>query len=137
MTDIVERLRSPEFADVAEKYLMVEAATEIERLEAEIKELRDDLSTFYDNVREITRLHAHINKQDREIERLRAALQGVVDDVLDYEHINNLAPNPGRKYCWDSIERAIAAQQPTEHANWRADNDHYDGTADGDKDWES
>ncbi len=104
MTDIVERLRSPEFADVAEKYLMVEAATEIERLEAEIKELRDDLSTFYDNVREITRLHAHINKQDREIERLRAALQGVVDDVLDYEHINNLAPNPGRKYCWDSIE---------------------------------
>jgi hypothetical protein len=30
--DIVERLRSPEFADVAEKYLMVEAADEIEKL---------------------------------------------------------------------------------------------------------
>jgi hypothetical protein len=32
---IVERLRSPQFADVAEKYLMVEAADEIERLRAE------------------------------------------------------------------------------------------------------
>jgi hypothetical protein len=32
MSDIVERLLAPEFADVAEKYLMVEAAHEIERL---------------------------------------------------------------------------------------------------------
>jgi len=32
MTDIVERLRSVEFADVGPKYLMWEAADEIERL---------------------------------------------------------------------------------------------------------
>lgn len=32
MTDIVERLRSPEFADVAAKYLMAEAAEEIEKM---------------------------------------------------------------------------------------------------------
>jgi len=41
-----------------------------------------------------------------EIERLRAALKGVVSDVLEYERINNLAPNPGRKFCWDSVAHA-------------------------------
>jgi hypothetical protein len=30
--DIVDRLRSPEFADVAAKYLMAEAAEEIEKM---------------------------------------------------------------------------------------------------------
>jgi len=35
--DLVKRLRSPEFADVAEKYLMVEAAAEIERLRAALE----------------------------------------------------------------------------------------------------
>jgi hypothetical protein len=29
--------------------------------------------------------------------------------ILDYERVNNLAPNPGRKYCWDNTERAVAA----------------------------
>jgi hypothetical protein len=42
-----------------------------------------------------------------ENERLRTALQDVVRDILEYERINNLAPNPGRKYCWDSVERAV------------------------------
>ena len=42
-----------------------------------------------------------------EIERLRLALQTLVDSVLDYERVNNLSPNPGRKYCWDSVEHAI------------------------------
>jgi hypothetical protein len=37
------------------------------------------------------------------------ALRAVVNDVLDYERVNNLAPNPGRKYCWDSVARAAAA----------------------------
>lgn len=32
MADIIERARSPEFADVAEKYLLAECAVEIERL---------------------------------------------------------------------------------------------------------
>lgn len=35
------------------------------------------------------------------------ALQRVVSDVLDYDRVNNLAPNPGRRYCWDSIENAV------------------------------
>lgn len=41
-----------------------------------------------------------------EIERLRVALKNVVEDMLAYEHINNLAPNPGRKFCLDSVARA-------------------------------
>jgi len=36
---IGERLRSPEFADVAEKYLMIEAAAEIERLREALVEI--------------------------------------------------------------------------------------------------
>jgi len=62
MTDIVERLRSPEFADVSEKYLMAEAAVEIERLrgewvlmQGEINRLRaeyDRLQRAYDQLRE-------------------------------------------------------------------------------------
>jgi hypothetical protein len=43
-----------------------------------------------------------------EIERLRAALQAVVNDVLAYERSRNLYPNPGREYCWDSVARAVA-----------------------------
>jgi hypothetical protein len=39
---------------------------------------------------------------------LRAALRAVVADVLEYERANNLSPNPGRKYCWDSVARAQA-----------------------------
>lgn len=39
---------------------------------------------------------------------LRTALRDVVSDVLEYERINNLAPNPGRKFCWDSVARAHA-----------------------------
>lgn len=46
-------------------------------------------------------------RKDAEIERLRAALKAVVSDVLEYERINNLSPNPGRHYCWDSVARAV------------------------------
>lgn len=35
------------------------------------------------------------------------ALRGLVDKILDYERVNNLSPNPGKKYCWDSVERAV------------------------------
>lgn len=38
-----------------------------------------------------------------------AALESLVAQILDYERVNNLAPNPGRKYCWDATERAVAA----------------------------
>lgn len=37
------------------------------------------------------------------------ALKTLVAQILDYERANNLSPSPGRKYCWDSTERAVAA----------------------------
>lgn len=40
---------------------------------------------------------------------LLAALQALVSQILDYERVNNLSPNPGRNYCWDNTERAVAA----------------------------
>lgn len=40
---------------------------------------------------------------------LLAALKNVVADILDYERINNLAPSPGKKYCWQSVAQADAA----------------------------
>lgn len=40
---------------------------------------------------------------------LLAELKAVVAQIEDYERVNNLAPNPGRKHCWDSVARAHAA----------------------------
>lgn len=40
---------------------------------------------------------------------LLEALKALVTQVLEYERVNNLAPNPGRKYCWDATERAVLA----------------------------
>lgn len=67
-------------------------------------------------------LQGHIGDRNREIllfnidkeaaearcAELVGALEDVVADILDYERVNNLAPNPGRKYCWDSVGRARA-----------------------------
>jgi hypothetical protein len=47
-----------------------------------------------------------------EIERLRAALQRLVDNILDYERVNQLAPNPPRMYCWDAVADAVAILPP-------------------------
>ena len=68
MSDIVERLRSPEFADVAAKYLMAEAADEIEmlrRVEIEAAEWVEERTR---------RLRA-------DNERLRAALQKIESEM--------------------------------------------------------
>jgi hypothetical protein len=44
-----------------------------------------------------------------ERDQLRAALESVLADIADYERVNNLAPNPGKKYCWQSVEIARRA----------------------------
>jgi hypothetical protein len=43
------------------------------------------------------------------IERLHTALEDVIRDINEYERANNLAPNPDRTECWDSVARAKAA----------------------------
>lgn len=88
MTDIVERLRSPKFADVAEKYLMREAADEIERLQREcerwarsaekimaeagdeIERMREAALTVKSLLRGVRERNA---RADEEIKQLRAA----------------------------------------------------------------
>lgn len=62
MTDIVERLRSPEFADVAAKYLMAEAAAEIERLRAAVAAEREACAKIVDD--ECQRVLAKITPAD-------------------------------------------------------------------------
>ena len=42
------------------------------------------------------------------IKELEEALRAVVNDVNDYERVNNLSPNPGRTECWDSVAHAKA-----------------------------
>jgi hypothetical protein len=37
---------------------------------------------------------------------LLASLKLVIATIEDYERINNLAPNPGRKHCWDCVGQA-------------------------------
>jgi hypothetical protein len=65
---------------------------------------------------EIERLHdaAHscaavIGGLEAENEQLKAALKDVIDDIHEYERVNNLAPNPPRVECWDSVARARRA----------------------------
>lgn len=38
-----------------------------------------------------------------------AALKALVSDILEYERVNNLAPNPGKQDCWQSVTHAKAA----------------------------
>lgn len=42
------------------------------------------------------------------VDALASALRAVIDQVNDYERVNNLAPSPGRTECWDSVARAKA-----------------------------
>jgi len=44
--------------------------------------------------------------QDAKFDALVQALQVLVDQINDYERVNNLAPNPGRTECWDSVAHA-------------------------------
>jgi hypothetical protein len=46
--------------------------------------------------------------------KLREVLVQVLADIDDYERVNNLAPNPGKKDCWQSVTHARAALEETE-----------------------
>ena len=84
-------------------------------LTGEVQE--DDPHIIADMMAEIDRLRAALNAIEAddphvmmaEIDRLRAVLKALVDDVLEYERINNLSPSPGRKDCWQSVTNAKTA----------------------------
>ena len=62
----------------------------------------------------VDHLDGQIHTLLQENEKLRSALRRLVDNVLDYEKVNNLSPNPGRKYCWDTVEQAISVLENTD-----------------------
>ena len=78
-------------------------SAEITALKAERDKLQSEVRLRQEDI------HGLANK----IVKLRAALEGVLADIADYERINNLAPNPGREYCWDSVAAAHRALKET------------------------
>lgn len=40
---------------------------------------------------------------------IKEALERLIADIEDYERVNNLAPSPGKKDCWQSVTNAKAA----------------------------
>ena len=40
---------------------------------------------------------------------IKEALEQIIADIEDYERVNNLAPSPGNKDCWQSVTNAKAA----------------------------
>ena len=51
---------------------------------------------------------AELAELESERDEAAGLLERVVADIEDYERVNNLAPNPGRSTCWDSIAQARA-----------------------------
>ena len=102
--------------------LLRQSSEEIARLRADARSYANVMLSEENDrlIEEIERLHSEIRSSDVEIEhradqystllheneRLRSALRNVLDDIRDYERTNNLAPNPPRLHCWDSVARA-------------------------------
>ncbi len=55
---------------------------------------------------------------------LRKALTDVLQDINDYERVNNLAPAPGRSECWDSVARAKAVLAEIDKQRARSQLEH-------------
>lgn len=76
-----------------------DAADRLVARSADVAELREQAD------RAVIQAARAIAQRDAAIE----ALRGLVEQVQDYERVNNLAPNPGRTHSWDATERAVAA----------------------------
>ena len=108
--DIEDRLRDWSKMTHVASY---EAADTIARLRGKIERLTRRL--YEVDAQLIAEDHIHAREcmalraeKDAENERLRTALQALVADIEEYERINNLAPNPGKQDCWQSVTRAKA-----------------------------
>ena len=65
------------------------------------------------SIQEFADLDQALNEVSQQKERLREVLQRLVDNVFDYEKVNNISPSPGRKYCWDTVEQAVSVLEQT------------------------
>jgi hypothetical protein len=54
----------------------------------------------------VGRLRADLAGARSEIQQLRTALRRLINDIHEYERVNNLSPNPPRMECWDSVLEA-------------------------------
>lgn len=71
----------------------------IERLTSALKEALDEAAA----------LRAQIYRAEKavaEIEKLRKILQALINDIEDYEHINNITPKFSKLCCVESIRNA-------------------------------
>ena len=78
MSGLIERLRSPQFADVAEKYLMIEAADALEANEKEIKRLGMLVGDTIADHPYVVELMRQLKEQDAEIDRLSTILKATL-----------------------------------------------------------
>jgi len=92
------------------------------RLKAELAKERQYPEGYREEqVAEWLRGRGYVVEQKAEIERLRAALKNLMNDVLEYERVNNLSANPGKQDCWQSVtaaRRALEGKVMTDPEYW-------------------
>jgi hypothetical protein len=78
-------------------------------LEAQAKRIAELDKAAKDAIKEVSYWSTETGKRDARIAELEAALKRVLDDIEDYERVNNLSPSPGKQDCWESVSTARAA----------------------------
>jgi uncharacterized coiled-coil protein SlyX len=86
-------------------------------LEAQAKRIAHLESHGELNEKLIQSLRDQVTEGDARIAELEAALKRVLDDIEDYERVNNLSPSPGKQDCWESVSTARAALNGEEKSN--------------------
>jgi len=73
---------------------------------------------------------AYVGAMEYRLTMAIEALRAVVRDINEYEHANNLAPNPGRAECWDSVAHAKAVLDAVGGSGDRGSSDLAKSTTD-------
>ena len=109
MSDLIERLRSPQFADVAEKYLMIEAADALEANEKEIKRLGMLVGDTIADHPYVVELMRQLKEQDAEIARLKERLS-MAEGCSALSGIGVDAHSAVVKVAKDTMAKLVAAE---------------------------
>ena len=109
MSGLIERLRSPQFADVAEKYLMIEAADALEAKDAEIKRLSRLVGDTIADHPYVVELMRQLKEQDAEIARLKERLS-MAEGCSALSGIGVDAHSAVVKVAKDTMAKLVAAE---------------------------
>jgi hypothetical protein len=109
MSGLIERLRSPQFADVAEKYLMIEAADALEANEKEIKRLGMLVGDTIADHPYVVELMRQLKEQDAEIARLKERLS-MAEGCSALSGIGVDAHSAVVKVAKDTMAKLVAAE---------------------------